>query len=68
MNPISRETFNQMHGRDKLGVLFDLTSCTCEKVDKLEKKLNRKIWFDKATSLFGGVIGGLAANIFKVFS
>ena len=70
MNGISRETYEQMDQDSKLNVLFDYAleshKCACDvqgRIEKLEKKVDRRKRFDTSVSAVTGVIGGFLAVI-----
>ena len=71
-NGISKETYRDMPDSDKLNVLFDLhkdiQKCACEtqdKLDSLEKKVDRKRKMDTTVAAGMGLIGGAAVWIVK---
>ena len=69
MSEVTRETFKDMNIKSKVDVLFDICTKTGESVERLEKAQAKSIWWNRAGSTIGGVIGGiltvLGLKIFK---
>lgn len=63
MNIISRETFGDMNTDSKLNVMFDLHMDTNQRLQILEKKVDRRRKYDTALAGITGLIGGFFAVI-----
>lgn len=67
---VSRQTFDCMDDKSKLGVLYDRTYKMCkqdekilERLDTIDAKLKRHSFWSKAYSAIGGFFGGLVAAV-----
>jgi len=75
MNGISKETFRELENdRERTDIIFDLLKdlfdCSCktdERVERLERKFERKKRVDSAVAAGGGLVGGFIAWISSTF-
>lgn len=63
MNIISHDTFECMDENSKLNVMFDLHVDTNNRLQILEKKVDRRRKFDTAFAGITGFVGGFLAMI-----
>ncbi len=71
---ISRETFEPIPINDKLNILFDIAKasweCACVlqvKIDVMERRIDRRRWFDTSVAAMTGFLGGASVWLIKSF-
>jgi hypothetical protein len=67
---VSRQTFDNMDDKAKLGILFDRSECMIEtdkevlkRLDKIDKRIRKNSLWDKGISAVGGFFGGIVSSV-----
>jgi len=61
---VSKDTFTDLRTpEDKLHILYDMQAATMECLEHVSKVVERRKYFDKVSTVIGGIVGGLLGSL-----